>query len=180
MQRREQQDLMSAARLVAMVAMTLLGLTAGADRAVAQAAPTAPPDGLAPAGWLAGCWELSTGARVTHEQWMTPRGGLMTGMSRTVVRDTAREYEYLRIQSRGGRPAYVAQPAGQPETTFPATVMSDTLLVFSNPAHDFPQQISYRRITRDSLVARIEGPQGGQVRGINFPMRRVRCAGDSS
>jgi len=28
----------------------------------------------------------------------------------------------------------------------------------TNPGHDFPQVISYRRVASDSLVARIEGP----------------------
>ncbi|MBL0170351.1 MAG: hypothetical protein IPP90_06385 [Gemmatimonadaceae bacterium] len=73
----------------------------------------------------------------------------------------------------------MAHPSGQAETVFPATIVHDTLLVFNNPAHDFPQQISYRRVGRDSVVARIEGTRGGQVRGVNFPMKRVRCGGDA-
>lgn len=137
-------------------------------------------DVLAPAAWLGGCWELRAGARVTTEQWMAPHGGMMPGMSRTVVRDTVREFEFLRIQSRAGQVAYLAQPSGRPETAFAAALLSDTLLVFRNPAHDFPQQISYRKVTRDSLVARIEGPPGGTARAINFPMRRVSCPGGSS
>ncbi|MCC6244872.1 MAG: hypothetical protein IT353_18640 [Gemmatimonadaceae bacterium] len=148
-----------------------------ADATTMQAQSSRTGDELGRAAWLGGCWEMSAGARVTSEQWMMPRGGMMVGMSRTVVRDTARTFEHLRIQWRDGRAAYVAQPAGQSETTFAATVLSDSLLVFNNPAHDFPQQISYRRVTADSIVARIEGPQGGQVRGINYPMRRVRCTG---
>ena len=35
--------------------------------------------------WLAGCLELRNGERVTEQQWMTPRGGVMIGMSRTKV-----------------------------------------------------------------------------------------------
>jgi hypothetical protein len=101
----------------------------------------------------------------------------MMGMSRTVVRDTVREFETLRIEMRNGVPAYVAMPSGQKETVFSLTAVSDTSVVFANPAHDFPQRIMYRRIGRDSLVARIEGPQGGQTRAINFPMRRVSCTG---
>lgn len=115
------------------------------------------------------------GARVTHEQWMTPLGGAMMGMSRTVARDTIREYEFLRIVNREGVPTYVAQPSGQAMTLFAATAVSDTMVVFENKAHDFPQLISYRRVGADSLIARIEGPRGGQTRGINFPMKRVAC-----
>ena len=125
--------------------------------------------------WMAGCWELRAGPRVIHEQWMTPLGGLMLGMSRTVVRDTAREFEHLRIESRGAETSYIARPSRQAETVFPAITLTDTLVIFSNPSHDFPQRIIYRARGADSLVARIEGDQNGQARGMNFPMRRVRC-----
>ena len=130
------------------------------------------------AGWLAGCWEMTRGATTIHEQWMSPKGGLMMGMSRTVVRDSAREFEQLRIERRAGGAAYVAFPSGQAETVFPATTLSDSALVFTNPAHDFPQQVSYRRVSKDSVVARIEGVNRGQAQAVNFPMRRVPCGGE--
>ncbi len=142
----------------------------GIRPATAQSVP--PDPGLQ---WMAGCWELRAGPRVIHEQWMSPLGGLMMGMSRTVVRDTAREFEHLRVESRGGTTSYIARPSRQAETVFPAVTLSDTMVVFSNPGHDFPQRIIYRARGTDSLVARIEGDQNGQVRGMNFPMRRISC-----
>jgi hypothetical protein len=132
-------------------------------------------EGVARLGWLAGCHEIRAGSRVVHEQWMAPLGGMMMGMSRTVVGDSVREFEHLRIEGRNGKPTYVAHPSGQAETAFTAETASDTMVVFANPAHDFPQKISYRKVASDSIVARIEGPRGGQVRGINFPMKRVAC-----
>ncbi len=125
--------------------------------------------------WLTGCWELRTPTRVTQESWGSPAGGLMLGTSRTLVRDVAREFEFLRIETRAGVVTYVAQPGGGPATAFAATSVTDTSAVFDNPQHDFPQRILYRRVGADSLVARIEGPQGGQTRGIDFPMRRIGC-----
>lgn len=127
------------------------------------------------ARWLAGCWELRAGARTTQEQWMAPAGGAMIGMSRTVVRDTVREWEHLVIGPSANGVAYTARPSRQAETSFAAEQLSDTLLLFTNPTHDFPQRILYRRVGTDSIVARIEGPRGGQMRGIDFPMRRVSC-----
>ncbi len=149
--------------------------SAAASLMVAPLAAQQAPDAAA-ARWLAGCWELRAGARVTQEQWMAPSGGTMLGMSRTVVRDTVREWEHLLIgPGANGGVAYTARPARQAETSFAAEHLSDTLLVFANPAHDFPQRILYRRVGRDSLVARIEGPRSGQLRGLDFPMRRVDC-----
>lgn len=162
-----------AALAVALAAAPLSAQAPGTGTAAPAATPA--PDLVAPLAWLAGCWELRTATRVTREQWMAPAGGLMLGLSRTVVRGVAREFEYLRIEARDGRAAYVAQPGGRPPTAFGATHVSDTAAVFEAPAHDFPQVIRYRRLGADSLLARIEGPQGGTTRAIDFPMARVRC-----
>ena len=106
---------------------------------------------------------------------MAPAGGLMLGMSRTVVGDAAREYEQLRVEVRAGRVAYVARPSGQAEASFAATLLSDSAAVFANPEHDFPQRIGYRRVREDSLIAWIEGTERGRSRRIEFPMAKASC-----
>lgn len=138
-------------------------------QAGAQASP------LARAGWLAGCWELRAPNRVTLEMWMPPLGDLMLGASRTTVGSTTAEFEQLKLKVEGERLLYVATPSGQTETSFASATISDTLIVFENPAHDFPQKIIYRRRGADSIVARIEGPGPNGPRGSNFPMRRSNC-----
>ncbi len=155
--------------LLARLSIIVLGLS-GAIATSAQ------PPLLDRARWIAGCWELRTGSRLTVEMWMPPAGNLMLGASRTVVGGTVREFEHLRIRADSGKLVYIALPSGQRETAFPSTQASDTLLVFENLTHDFPQRILYRRRGTDSLVARIEGPgPNNSVRGIDFPMRRVEC-----
>lgn len=128
--------------------------------------------------WLAGCWRQTNPAnnRVVDEQWMFPRGGTMLGMSRTVRDDSVLiELEHLQILERAGRLVYHAEPGGQPPADFGARVVSDTLVIFENAAHDFPQRIIYRRRGADSLIARIEGTRNGRVRGIEFPYARASC-----
>jgi hypothetical protein len=141
----------------------------------AASVPRPQDPGIARLHWLAGCWELRRGERVTVEMWMPPGGGLMLGASRTVVAGTLREYEQLRLEVRDGRLVYTASPSGQPQTAFTAAGATDSGFVVENPAHDFPQRIIYRRRGADSLVARIEGETPGGPRGIDFPMRRTRC-----
>jgi hypothetical protein len=51
----------------------------------------------------------------------------------------------------------------------------DGAITFSNPAHDFPQRIIYRRAGADSLHARIEGTRNGQPRGVDYAYVRVAC-----
>jgi hypothetical protein len=128
------------------------------------------------ASWLAGCWEARTGGRVTMEMWLPPAGGMMIGGSRTTMGDTTREFEHLRLVVKDGRLIYTAIPSGQRETAFTSTTVSDTLLVFENLQHDFPQRIIYRRRGTDSVVARVEGPAAdGTTRGFTTSMRRAIC-----
>jgi len=127
--------------------------------------------------WIAGCWRQTSGNgnRVVDEQWMSLRGATMLGMSRTVRGDSLLELEFLQILEQSGRVVYHAQPSGQRPADFVASAVSDTLVVFENPEHDFPQRIIYRRRGADSLIARIEGTRNGKTRGIDFPYARVNC-----
>jgi hypothetical protein len=129
--------------------------------------------------WLAGCWQQSSArsAVVVEEQWMAPRGSTMLGMGRTVRGDaTLVEIEHLQIVERNGQAVYHAEPSGQPPADFTAGSVSDTLVVFENSKHDFPQRVVYRKRGADSLLARIEGTMNGKARGVDFPYARTRCA----
>jgi len=139
--------------------------------------PTEGTSAVQQLSWMAGCWRRQTPTgSVIEEHWMTPRAGFALGMSRTVRGDTVvTEFEQLRLFQRAGRAVYHAEPSGQVPTDFEAKTTSDTLVVFENAAHDFPQRIIYRKRGADSLVARIEGTMNGQARGIDFPYARARC-----
>lgn len=106
---------------------------------------------------------------------MAPRGGTMLGISRTTRADSTTGYEMMRISERGDRLVFTAHPSGQPMAEFTSTAVSATDVVFANPEHDFPQTIRYRHVGADSLVARIEGTMGGQLRSMDFPMTRIAC-----
>jgi hypothetical protein len=140
------------------------------------APPARQTNQLERARWLSGCWEQKVGVRSTIEMWMPPAADLMIGGSRTSNGPRAIEFEHLRIRAENGGLTYTAIPSGQKETAFPSIQVSDTLLVFENLTHDFPQRIIYRKRGADSLVARIEGPGPNGPRGIDFPMKRVSCS----
>jgi hypothetical protein len=130
--------------------------------------------------WLAGCWEMRRDDRITEEQWMSPRGGVMIGMSRTVRGDSLIELEQVRIESRGDDLYYVASPLRQAMAEFKGAVTADGGVSFENPQHDFPTKISYRRQGADSLMASIEGQRGGRTRIIEYPYRRAVCPSPST
>jgi hypothetical protein len=129
--------------------------------------------------WMAGCWERRVASKpLVEEQWMAPRANVMLGAGRTTRGDTlVTEYEQTRISAIAGSVVFHAEPAGQPPADFTAMALDDTMVVFANPAHDFPQRVIYRSRGADSLVARVEGTSGGRDVGIDFRYARVRCGG---
>ena len=128
--------------------------------------------------WLQGCWQLESGGRVVEEQWMVPRGGVMLGMGRTVRDGTLVEYESVILREQDGRLAYEAHPSGQPSAVFTSASVSESTVIFENPTHDYPQRVGYQR-DGDSLLAWIDGTANGKSRRVDFPYRRVACAGSS-
>lgn len=129
--------------------------------------------------WFRGCWAYTSPRVVIEEHWMRPAGGSMLGVSRTLRRnpsgDSTIAWEFIRVYARGIDLVYAAQPHNQPAAEFVSEKVSENEVVFANPAHDFPQRIIYRRAGADSLRARVEGTQGGRMRGSDFPYARVAC-----
>ena len=126
-------------------------------------------------GWMAGCWRQESPARTVDEVWMAPAGDGMLGMSRTVQKGRISEYEFLQLRVQDGKLVYIAKPSGQPEATFTAKSTGPREVIFENLAHDFPQRIIYRLQPDGNLAARIEGTMNGQMKGIDFPMKKVAC-----
>lgn len=139
-------------------------------------APPAPEPDISRLAWMSGCWmQVRANGRV-DEQWMAPGGGMMLGMSRTLKDGKVREFEFLRIApGPDGRLAFVAKPSGQAEAAFPLKEITRDMVVFEDPAHDFPQRILYKRVDASTIIGRIEGQIGGQARAIDYPYTRCRA-----
>ncbi len=72
-------------------------------------------------------------------------------------------FEYLRIEQKGTSLIYIASPRGQTATSFIATSVRDSVVVFENSQHDYPQKIEYRLDRSGRLHARISGEtEGGE------------------
>jgi hypothetical protein len=143
---------------------------------VVDVAVHATDEELAKLSWLAGCWKSEAGEPGSIEQWMSPAGGTMLGMSRTIKQGRAIEFEFMQIRTMDdGSLVFIARPSGQTEATFRLLRLSETEVVFENTQHDFPQRIAYR-YGGGRLRARIEGKRDGGIRAIEFPMTRVSCS----
>ncbi len=151
-------------KLVPMVTMMAIAAPAAFGQATAD---------IATLGWIAGHWEGPVGRAQSEEHWIAPAAGAMLGVSRTIVKDRMVAFEFLRIEKRADGIYYVAQPGGRPPTDFKLTQSTATSAVFENPKHDHPKIITYRLEGGDTLVAKIEGDEGGQHKAQEFRFKRV-------
>ena len=119
-------------------------------------------------GWLAGGWatQAADGAWA-EEWWTTPRAGLMMGAGRSGKAGKLDWWEHSRIELAGGKLRFCALPKGQAGACFDATTVTASEIVFENPAHDFPNRVTYRR-DGDELFAEVSGKGGANVQRWRF------------
>ena len=153
--------------------MLLTVLAALALAAAPQAAPARHT--INDVAWIAGCWASNAGGRQVDEQWMKPAGASMLGIGRTVANGRTVATEFLQLREEADGLFYVALPSGQAEARFKLVAASDGNARFENPAHDFPQVITYARQADGSLLAQISGTVNGKARAVDFPMQRGSC-----
>ena len=127
--------------------------------------------GVAELGWMSGRWETREGERWTEESWSEPRAGMMIGYSRSGQGETAREFEFIRLQAGAdGVPVYLAQPGGRAAVPFRLTARDGSSATFENPDHDFPQRIRYQR-NGETLTATISAIDGSNAMSWTFQRR---------
>jgi len=168
-----------------------------------QTAEPAAPQSLESLAWLRGCWRGEVNRREFLEQWSPARGGMMVGISHTVVApkfqgtlkekmetvgkakvdsgsEKTQDYEYLRLEARADGVYYVAIPSGKKEVAFKLTDVADDkgarLFTFSNPADEFPQRIVYGHGAGGWLYAQVLGKPGEAGKDVTYPMQHVDCA----
>ena len=129
----------------------ILCLVSGLSLPVANGGDLRPLQGVA---FLAGHWVGKSGQVEMEEIWTEPKGGVMLGLHRDVAPGKPAFFEFLWIEQRDGRLVYVASPQGRGGTEFPLSKVEDSVVVFENLEHDYPQRIVYRR-DGDRLTARI-------------------------
>lgn len=151
-------------------------------------APCAAAQDISDLRWLSGCWrteaprEAETGAIYT-EVWIAPPAPILVGYAYTLGEGEVQGWEQTRIESNG-RLEFVAMPLGGFPVRFPIVEAAarpenarhtEDYVVFENPAHDFPQRITYMR-DGNRLTAEISNIDRSSAYTFNY--RRIRCTPD--
>lgn len=163
--------------LLLLMAGSLAAQNAAPGPKKSKAGQPAPMPQLEKLAWLTGSWRMEKAGRLVEEQWMAPAGGVMLGMSRTVVKGRVVEYEFMQIrEGPGGTLFFIAQPSGQKEAAFQLLGLEENGVIFENREHDFPQRILYTRQADGSVLAAIEGPLGidDKRKRVEFPYVAVK------
>jgi hypothetical protein len=145
----------------------LLAIGAGASEAAEE------PPSLDELAFMTGSWSGRSGSVEMEEMWTSPKGGVMLGLHRDVTPGKPAFFEFLRIEERNGRVIYIASPKGRGGTEFPLAKIEDSVVVFENLEHDYPQRIIYQR-DGESLTARIEGVVDGKLESTEWSWSLVR------
>jgi len=119
--------------------------------------------------WLVGCWENTD--RTSKEVWVRGTDGSLLGFAVSLSEGQVGFYEILRIyRDAAGSLAYAAHPMGSSPTVFTESASSSEAIVFTNAAHDYPQEIAYRR-EGVNLLATISALDGANPRSFD----KTRC-----
>jgi hypothetical protein len=129
------------------------------------------------ANWLIGEWQNSSETEKVSELWEKENDSVYVGKSYSIRNADTISSERIRLEEHGDQLFYIPvvknQNAGE-TVKFTLGSSDANHLAFENPAHDFPQKISYSLITNDSLFAEISGMYKGQQQSEKFPMHRVK------
>lgn len=129
------------------------------------------------AEWLVGTWQNATSKGNVYEKWKQINPKKLVGMSYTMNQKDTVIFENLELLEEDNKLFYIPtvknQNKGLP-VRFKSKEISDTELIFENLQHDFPQRISYKKISQDSLTAEISGIQNREKVKATFPMKKIK------
>ena len=127
--------------------------------------------------WLIGDWINAASTKTITESWRVENDTLLVGASYFIKGKDTLSHESIKIEFKLNKIYYVptvSNQNGSLPVRFKEKELSDSLIVFENPGHDFPQFISYQLINKDSIVAKIYGQIKGEEQSQVFPYKRMK------
>lgn len=115
------------------------------------------------ANWLLGDWQKTDSIGVLTESWKTENDSTFKGNSYFILNNKAQDTvhsETIELMEDMEHLIYSATVIGQNNdepVPFQMTEITDSLLVFTNPKHDYPQKIQYKLNKDNSILATVSG-----------------------
>ncbi|MEC4049062.1 DUF6265 family protein [Flavobacterium sp. SUN046] len=133
---------------------------------------------LKKANWILGNWEKTDSLGTLKEQWKLQNDSSFIGNSNYIQneKDTL-HFEAMELTEINENLIYEATVKGEnndESVPFKMTKSTDSVLVFENPKHDYPQKITYKLINANNIVATIAGKINGKSSTESYPMTKTK------
>ena len=123
--------------------------------------------------WLIGQWEGIQESGAYHESWEKITEEEFQGRAYMLMKGEIKNVENLKLRSAGDEIYYVAEVGHNPEpVSFKLINSNESLFVFENSNHDFPQKITYEKKDK-ALLATIEATENGKIKKVEFRLKLI-------
>jgi hypothetical protein len=128
------------------------------------------------ASWLIGEWQKKDSIGTLQENWKSENDSTYSGASYFIIEkgDTVHS-ESIELMEDKEHLIYTATVKGEnndDSIPFQMTESTDSLLVFENPKHDYPQKIKYKLNKDKSILATVSGKQKGKESSESYLMHK--------
>lgn len=127
------------------------------------------------ASWLIGEWGNTSKEGILTETWTKENDSTFLGKTYFITGKDTAFTESIQLMQKEDQLLYIPTVSDQNEgkpVSFILTTSSENQLVFENKEHDFPQKITYNKITNDSIVAEIYGIKDEIESKETYPMKK--------
>ena len=127
--------------------------------------------------WLEGKWRGTLGENTFEATYSSPAGGEILSINKEFLPDGSVFVEFERFRMVDSFVVMTPYPGGKESVPFTMVSFSaeDRMAKFSNPEHDFPNDIIYYAVHPDSLEIDVSGlDDSGQRKGFTARLKKIR------
>jgi len=128
--------------------------------------------------WLEGVWidtntfSFSKVSKHFIEKWSLFPDSL-SGIGIKVINLDTTIQERMCIRKINNNLVYIARPKGKAMLSYKLDTLTENKCSFSNKANDFPQNIEYNLVNKDSMSITLSGVFNEETRGVKLRFRKI-------
>lgn len=117
-------------------------------------------DQIKKADWLIGTWQIKTNTGILSENWEKVNDSTFKAQSLFIKDKDSIHNETILLEQKGESLQYTTTIKGQNNNkpiSLELTTNNENELVFENQKNDYPQKISYKKTSNNSIITEISG-----------------------
>lgn len=129
------------------------------------------------ADWLIGNWETKNNIGTLSENWEKVNDSTFKAQSLFIKDKDTIHNESIILQQKGETLNYTTTIIGQNNNKpirFELNTEIENELLFQNLKNDYPQKISYKKTSKNSLITQISGIQSGKTSTEKYNMVKTK------